>query len=584
MLDRSPFTTPFACLLTAAIAMAPGAPLRAQDVPVPFLVEDLDPGADDREPRLLVARDGYLYGYTEDSQDEPVEMFRTSGTTSGPACRLPVPPGSGWVEDIVFLGDRMLVSLDRMADGHELWISDPELSFLSQIVDLFPGPGNGLADGLDESVVLDDKLYFQGDDGVSGDELWVTDGTLAGTQLVKDIFVGDDSNPQHFLAHDGLIYFRAEDAAGREPWISDGTAAGTQRLADLVPGPASSSPSHFAVLGNQVFFMARNALSTTELWTTDGTPGGTSMVYDLSPVNDIDEMVEHDGRLYFVGRSPITVSALWATDGTAAGTAIVVEQVDGMALNSPSGLTSIPNGLLVRFNSLADNELWITDGTAAGTQLIADLTPGGSSNPGVLTTTADGRALFQVRENVFDSSLWITDGTAANTHKLTNLAPGAVEYSGVSALGTDMGAFFTGRTAALGDELWALGPFTRYGRGSAGSGGFVPRLDVSGDATPGGQLQLDISNGLGGGAAFVFLGFDPAEIPFGLGSSATLLVDLVRVFPIGMLSGSGSLSLPTTVPPVIPPMTVLMQLAVQDAGAASGAGFSTGDAVQVVIQ
>src|SRR5688572_12264609 len=39
----------------------------------------------------------------------------------------------------------------------------------------------------DRSVELDGRLFFFADDGVHGRELWSTDGTDAGTQMVKDI-------------------------------------------------------------------------------------------------------------------------------------------------------------------------------------------------------------------------------------------------------------------------------------------------------------------------------------------------------------------------------------------------------------
>ena len=39
-------------------------------------------------------------------------------------------------------------------------------------------------------TAVGDTLYFWADDGVNGDELWKSDGTEAGTVLVKDINPG----------------------------------------------------------------------------------------------------------------------------------------------------------------------------------------------------------------------------------------------------------------------------------------------------------------------------------------------------------------------------------------------------------
>ena len=575
--------------LTAALALA-AAPLTAQDVPVPFLVEDLVPGPGGNQPRELAEHDGFLHGTTRDTvTNEDVELFRTDGTTTGAARRLPVPTGATSVGEGVVLGNRIVYEVELPTTGDELWFSDRELTSLTMLPEINPGPGDGVDGVLEDGIHFDGRYFFFGDNDAFGEELWVTDGTAAGTELVADIRLGPaNAGPRELFVHDGLLYFRArDDTSGREPWVTDGTAAGTVRLADIATGTLSSAPTGFSVLDGRVVFFARNDAGTFEMWETDGTPGGTALLFDLAPVDDVGDVEVHDGRVFLAANSPLG-SELMVTDGTPGGTASIVPMLDGQPVNAPQQLTSTPLGLVFRFEGAPDVELWVSDGTLAGTQMIADVTPGGPSNPRIKGVLADGRVVFSVQENVFDRSLWITDTTETGTHQLTNLVTGGPELTQPEfVLVTDMGVFFAGTTAAEGDELWALGPVTRYGTGSAGSGGFVPRLDVTGDVTPGGAIQVDLSGGLGGAYAVVFLGFVPEELPFGLQGSATLLVDFVRLFPLGFLGGSGpgtgALTLPATIPPVATPLTVLMQPAVEDAGAPSLAGFSTGDAVQVVL-
>ncbi len=100
-----------------------------------------------------------------------------------------------------------------------------------------------------------------------GAELWKTDGTAAGTVLVKDIHPTDSSVPQSLEALGALLFFSADDgAAGRELWRSDGSGSGTVRVADLGAGPAGSAPDLLRAAGGALYFTADDGLAGRELW------------------------------------------------------------------------------------------------------------------------------------------------------------------------------------------------------------------------------------------------------------------------------------------------------------------------------
>lgn len=131
---------------------------------------------------------------------------------------------------------------------------------------------------------MGDRVFFSATDGATGTEVWVSDGTFAGTTVTLDINPGAaGSSPSNFVGIGNRLFFSAAiPATGREPWCSDGTPAGTVMLGDLNPG-GDSFPAFFVGLNGMVLFSAFTPAQGTELWRTDGTPAGTSLFVEIRP-------------------------------------------------------------------------------------------------------------------------------------------------------------------------------------------------------------------------------------------------------------------------------------------------------------
>lgn len=116
--------------------------------------------------------------------------------------------------------------------------------------------------------VFNNVLYFLGSDGVKGEELWRTDGSTAGTYLVKDIYMGlGNSSPNNFFELNGKLYFVADDGVhGKEIWVTDGTASGTKLVSNITSDVSDPKFSDFRVYNRKVYFFATDCKSGIETW------------------------------------------------------------------------------------------------------------------------------------------------------------------------------------------------------------------------------------------------------------------------------------------------------------------------------
>jgi ELWxxDGT repeat protein len=123
-------------------------------------------------------------------------------------------------------------------------------------------------------------LFFSAADGVHGPELWKSDGTDAGTVMVKDIQPGPAGSAPGWLTEmNGVAYFTADDGThGRQLWRSDGTSAGTFQVGTVADDPGNLSPAELLNLNGVLFFAADTAAGNPQVWRSDGTAGGTMAV------------------------------------------------------------------------------------------------------------------------------------------------------------------------------------------------------------------------------------------------------------------------------------------------------------------
>jgi ELWxxDGT repeat protein len=160
---------------------------------------------------------------------------------------------------------------------------------------------------------LGDDLYFL-IDRIRYPQLWRTDGTPAGTSVVHDF--GANARALEMTAGGSRVFLAlATPEQGSELWIADGSAAGTARL-DLRPGPFGSHPTELHALADgRVVFAADDGVNGHEPWISDGTAAGTRLLDDIGPgASSPGHWASKGSRVLFAANAGTLGRELYALD------------------------------------------------------------------------------------------------------------------------------------------------------------------------------------------------------------------------------------------------------------------------------
>jgi len=322
-------------------------------------------------------------------------------------------------------GDYYFFLDDDGTHGRELWASDGTEEGTFLVKDINPGASNSNPEHFAE---LNGKAYFSAFDGTNT-TLYESDGTESGTKPV----IETNLQPRNITRFDNKLYFlgigqdpgNTSDTDDRELWVSDGTAAGTRLLKNINTDPTGdSNPSEFTVLNDTLYFRAytEDGGGSYHLWKTDGTESGTVAVTTQTSHSNLqpqDFAVAGDS-LYFQG-STAGDRELWMSDGTEGGTTLLknIRTSPGSSSN-PRYLTALNNTLLFQARTDTDGiELWKSDGTNAGTVQLKDINTVSNSSPSYLETVNE-RVYFRATDGSNGNELWASDGTESGTVNITD--------------------------------------------------------------------------------------------------------------------------------------------------------------------
>ncbi len=351
----------------------------------------------------------------------PIQLWNSDGTKAGTKEFTQINKGGIQSPSPYFLttlNKKLFFFATTDANGTELWNTDGTAVGTSLLKDINPGTVSGcnISFTKNQSITYKNRVYFAADDGINGLELWVSDGTEAGTTMLADINPGQfGSYPSNFNIFNGKLLFSALDAKhGIELWTTDGTPSGTVLLKDIAAGKRSAGPGRFYVASNKVYFEADDSVHGYEPWVTDGTDAGTKLLSDINPGTTISNPVgffESVGKVFFYTDNAFGTShKLMVTNGT---TVEEITSIDVSSINYFLKFANYQNKCIMIQGGPAGAKIWESDGTNFGTILIKTINPGSSNNVSSLFNF-NNKLHFGISTSI-QSGLWSTDGTTQGT-------------------------------------------------------------------------------------------------------------------------------------------------------------------------
>ena len=319
----------------------------------------------------------------------------------------------------------------------------------------------------DEFHRAGDRVVFAASDPLHGRELWSTGRDLATFELLVDANPGTASSAPRFEAEiGGVLYYSTGAPAEPALWVTDGTPAGTRLVRDQ-DGSAivlvRSDEDLPVRLGDRLALVGYGVTSGADgVWavSTDGSAVRLRSAFKAYGGGFLGLAVARD-RLFFLEQDDETNErTIWSSDGTAAGARVVVAGLPG---GRDAAGSSAERYFFASRNEAGADVLWATDGSAAGTLALATFGPYPEIGPSRLYSGAS-RVYFVASEAGDSSRLWVSDGSPGGTFALdATLGPGA--------FGTfePLGAWFGDRFVF--QAYWAdrerVGLFAHAGSGAA---------------------------------------------------------------------------------------------------------------------
>ncbi|MEO7309154.1 MAG: ELWxxDGT repeat protein [Chitinophagaceae bacterium] len=442
----------FACLCIASFSFSQN----------PLLLKDIYPGTTGSIPAEIVKTPAYVFFNAEDDDvDTDKGLYRTDGTWAG-TIKLNLTDTtylSTSASKLTALGNKIIFAGDNLNFYGEVWVSDGTQAGTKALERFQPAT---YSSNQNRKVVMDmaqlnnDVVYSVRS---TNNHLLLkkTDGTPGAMQLVYDfgVWANTDAQVTLFTTVNNILFFILYDGNSTDQlWRSDGTTGGTYLLKDFTT--ARYVASRLMPAGNNLYIMLVEPGTGNVLWKSNGTDTGTVALKTIGTTagnNNYPPNAAVGSTFYFTGADNTNGTELWKSDGTAGGTMLAADINAGAAGSNPNWFTVLNNQLYFSATTAATgNELWKYDGSIA--TLVKDIYPGTTGSTPASLAVANNRIVFSaIGDTSSGNELWMSDGTGTNTAMVADIASGSASSTPALMIPGNP-VYFTANTAAAGRELY----------------------------------------------------------------------------------------------------------------------------------
>jgi ELWxxDGT repeat protein len=340
----------------------------------------------------------------------------------------------------------------------------PSFAQVQLIKDIYTGSSS--SDPL-HLTVFNNKLYFNALENVHGRELWNCD-SAGQTNIVKDLFAGTQSGAvyQNYSARNvvlaGQLYFVGNDGAhGYELYRCDSNNAITL-AADVNAGALSSLPNALTVLNDKLYFFASTAADGYELYEFDPATNAAAKKSNIAagPKNAITDnenamICAFNNKVYFTAGDSVHGQELYAYDPATQVTAIVYDFTNDTASGGPANFLAVGGKLYMSARTAAyGRELYVYDGITTP-QRITDVRL--NAGDGVYNTDLaffNNKIVFAGTNGGYGYEPWCLDTATYAVNMIADL------YAGSPSSGPEFfyvhhnKLYFAANDVTAGCELW----------------------------------------------------------------------------------------------------------------------------------